>query len=72
MKNKVVRHARNSLQVKLVVGEVISQRGPNCSYSAQRILVWPVAEDLEGMWGSRRTVEPRRRTLPRVGQTCGE
>jgi hypothetical protein len=64
--------ASNSLQVREVVGEVFSQRDPNCSYSSQRILVWLVVEALEGKRGSRRTVEQRRGTLPRVGQACGE
>jgi hypothetical protein len=72
LKKQVVRPVRNSLQVREVVGEVISQREPNCSYSARRIHVWPVVEALEGKWGSRRTVEQRRGTLPGVGQACGE
>jgi hypothetical protein len=29
----------------------------NCSYSALRLLVWPIAEAMEGKWGSRGTVE---------------
>ena len=62
----------NSLQVREVVGEVIFQKDPNCSYSALRILVWSIAEALEGKWGRRRTVEQRRGTLPKVGKTCGE
>jgi hypothetical protein len=44
----------------------------NCGYNALRLPVWPVAEALEGKWGSRRTVEQRRGTLPWVGQACGE
>jgi hypothetical protein len=72
MKKQVVRPASNSLQVREVVGEVNSQREPNCSYSAWRVPVWPVVEALEGKWGSRRTVEQRRGTLPGVGHACGE
>jgi hypothetical protein len=45
---------------------------PNYSYKALRLLVWPVVEALEGKWGSRRTIEQRRGTLPGVGQACGE
>ena len=57
LKKKVVRLVRNSLQVREVVGEVIYQREPNCSYSAMRIHVWPIVEALEGKWGSRRNIE---------------
>ena len=72
LKKQVVRPARNSLHLREVVGKVISQREPNCSYSARRILVWLVVEALEGKWRSRRTVEQRRGTLLGVGQTCRE
>jgi hypothetical protein len=44
----------------------------NYSYRALRLPVWPVVEALERKWGSRRTVEQRRGTLPGVGQACGE
>ena len=44
----------------------------NCSYNALRLPVWHVVEALEGKWGSQRTVEKRRGTLPWVGQACGE
>ena len=44
----------------------------NYSYSALRLLVWPIVDALEGKWGSRRIVEQRRGTLPWVGQECGE
>jgi hypothetical protein len=57
MKKQVFNPVSNSLQVREVVGEVISQREPNSSYSACRILVCPVVEALEGKWGSRRIVE---------------
>jgi hypothetical protein len=63
LKKQVVGIARNSLQVREVAEEVISQRDPNCSYSSQRIRVWPVVEALQGKWGSRRNVEQRRSTL---------
>jgi hypothetical protein len=53
-------------------GSDFSWREPNNNYSALRIHVWPVVEALEGKWGSRRTVEQRRGTLPGVGQACGE
>jgi hypothetical protein len=52
-------------------GSDFSWREPNNSYSAMRILVHSVAESLEGKWGSRRTVEQRRGTLPGVGQHVG-
>jgi hypothetical protein len=42
------------------------------SYRALRLLVDLLLKPSEGKWGSRRTVEQRRGTLPRVGQTCGE
>jgi hypothetical protein len=41
------------------------------SYRALRLYVWPVVEAPEGKWGSRRTVEQRRGTLPGVGQAVG-
>jgi hypothetical protein len=72
LKKYVVRTVKKYLQVREVVGEVISQRETNCKYCYLRILVRPIVEALEGKWGSRRTVEQRRGTLPRVGQACGE
>ena len=57
LKKQVIRPASNSLHVREVDGEVFSQREPNCSYSARRIPVRPVAEALEGKWASQRTVE---------------
>jgi hypothetical protein len=45
---------------------------PSCNYKALRLHVWPVVEASKGKWGSRRIVEQRRGTLPRVGQACGE
>jgi hypothetical protein len=39
----------------------------NYGYSALRLSVWSVVESLEGKWGSRRTIEQRRGTLPWVG-----
>jgi hypothetical protein len=48
MKKEVVRPARNSLQVREVDGEVISQRDPNGIYSSQRIPIWPIVEALKG------------------------
>jgi hypothetical protein len=53
-------------------GNDLSWREPNKNYSALRIHVRPNAEALEGKWGSQRTVEQRRGTLPGVGQVCGE
>jgi hypothetical protein len=44
----------------------------NYGYNALILLVQPMAEALEGKWGSRRTVEQRRGTLPWVGQAFGE
>jgi hypothetical protein len=44
----------------------------NCGYNALRLPIQPVAEALEGKWGSQRTIEKRRGTLPWVGQACGE
>jgi hypothetical protein len=44
---------------------------PNCSYRTLRLPVRPIVEALEGKWGSRRTVEKIRGTLPGVG-ACGE
>jgi hypothetical protein len=52
LKKKVVRHASNALQVREVVGELISQRETNCIYSSWRILVQLVVEALEGKWRS--------------------
>jgi hypothetical protein len=71
LKRQVVRPVRNSLQVRELLG-IEFLKEPNCSYSALRLPVWPVVEALEGKWGSRRTVEQRRGTLPGVGQACGE
>jgi hypothetical protein len=67
LKKQVLRPVKNSLQVREVVGKVISHGGPNCSYNDQRIIVRPVAEALEGKWVIQRIVEQRRSTLPRVG-----
>jgi hypothetical protein len=39
----------------------------NYSYSALTLLVRPVAEALEGKWGSRGIIDQRRGTLPWVG-----
>jgi hypothetical protein len=72
MKKQVVRLVRNSLQLREVVGKVISQRESNDNYSALRIPVRPVVEALVGKWGCRRTIEQIRGTLPGVGQACGE
>jgi hypothetical protein len=55
-----------------IVGKVILLREPNCNYSALRLHVCPIVEALEGKWGSRRTIEQRRGTLPGVGHACGE
>jgi hypothetical protein len=44
----------------------------NFNYRALRLPIWPVVEALERKWGSRRTVEKRRGTLPGVGKACGE
>jgi hypothetical protein len=56
LKKPVVRTIRKYLQVREVVGEVISQRDPNCIYSARRILVQPIFEALEGKWGNQMNV----------------
>jgi hypothetical protein len=40
---------------------------PNYRYRALRLPVQPVVEALEGKWGSQRTVEKIRGTLPGVG-----
>jgi hypothetical protein len=47
-------------------------KGVNCSYSALRLPVWPIAESLEGKWGIQGIVEQSRGTLPWVGHACGE
>jgi hypothetical protein len=39
----------------------------NYSYRALRLPVWPVAEALEGKWGSQGNIEKIRGTLPWVG-----
>jgi hypothetical protein len=58
LKKQVVRPVRNSLQVREIVGEVISPGGsPTTSYRALRIPDPPVVEALEGKWSSRWTVE---------------
>jgi hypothetical protein len=44
----------------------------NYNYNAMRLLVWPIAEALEGKWSSQSIVEQRRGTLPWVGYACGE
>jgi len=41
-------------------------------YRDLRLLVCHVVEALEGKCGSRRTVDQRRGTLPRAGQSCRE
>jgi hypothetical protein len=66
LKKQVARPVNNSLQQRELVGEVISERDPNCNYSDMRIPIQPVAKSLEGKWGSRRTIEKRRGTLPGV------
>jgi hypothetical protein len=52
LKKHVVKPVINSLQVREVIGEVISQRESKYNYSAMRIPVRFVAEALEGKWGS--------------------
>jgi hypothetical protein len=44
----------------------------NYNYRAMRLPVRPVAEALEGKWGSQWNVDKRRGTLPWVGKACGE
>jgi hypothetical protein len=72
LKRRVVKPVRSSLQVREIVGEVIFSREPNCNYSTLRIPIRTIVEALEGKWGSRRTVEQRRGTLPGVVHACGE
>jgi hypothetical protein len=71
LKRWVVSPMSNSLQVRELLG-IDFLREPNYNYNAMRLLVWSVAEALEGKWGSRRTIDLIRDTLHGVGETCGE